>query len=85
MFGIISSPCLLNATIKYHLERYFNDAEDFVEIFLNDLYVDDSASGFFNVKEAYDFYLNAKQIMKEGGCELRKWASNSVELMKKIN
>ena len=26
----------------------------------------DSISGFFNVKEAYDFYFNAKQIMKEG-------------------
>ena len=66
-------------------ERYLNDAEDFVEIFLNDLYVDDSASGFANVKEAYGFYLNAKQTMKEGGSELRKWVSNSVELMKKIN
>ena len=48
---------------------------------MNDLYVDDSTSGFFNVKEAYDFYLNAKRIMKEGSFELCKWASNSVELM----
>ena len=52
---------------------------------MNDLYVDDSTSGFFNVKEAYHFYLNAKQIMKGGGFELRKWASNSVELINKIN
>ena len=42
-------------------------------------------SGFFNVKEACDFYLNAKRIMKEGGFELRKWASNSVKLKNKIN
>ena len=83
--GIISLPFLLNATIKYHLERYLNEAKNFVEKFLNDLYVDDSTSGFFNVKGAYDFYLNAKRIMKEGGFELRKWASNSVELMNKIN
>ena len=85
VFGIISSPFLLNATVKYHLERYLNYAKNFVEKFLNDLYVDDSTSGFFNVKEAYDFYLNTKQIMKEGGFKLRKWASNSVELMNKIN
>ena len=85
VLGIISSPFLLNATIKYHLEHYLNNAKNFVEKFLNDLYVDDSTSGFFNVKEAYDFYLNAKRIMKEGGFELRKWASNSVELMNKIN
>ena len=85
MLGIISSPLLLNATIKHHLERYLNDAKNFAEKFLNDLYVDDSTSGFFNVKEAYDFYLNAKRIMKEGSFELRKWASNSVERMDKIN
>ena len=85
MFGIISSPFLLNATIKCHLEGYLYDAKSFVEKFLNDLYVDDLTSGFFNVKEAYDFYLNAKRIMKEGGFELRKWASYSVELMNKIN
>ena len=85
VFGIISSPFLLNETMKYHLERYLNEAKNFVEKFLNDLYVDDSTFGFFNVKEAYDFYLNAKRIMKECGFELRKWASNSVELMNKIN
>ena len=73
VFGIISSPFLLTATIKYHLERYLNDAKNFVEKFLNDLYVEDSTSGFFNGKEAYNFYLNIRQIMKEAGFELRKW------------
>ena len=81
VFGVTSSPFLLHATIEYHLERYLNDAKNFAENFLNDLYVDDSTSGFFNVKEAYDFHLNAKQIMKEVGFELRKWVSNAVELI----
>ena len=85
VFGIISSLLLLNVTIKYHLEHYLNYAKIFVEKFLNNLYVDDLTSGFFNVKEAYDFYLNATQVMKEGGFKLRKRASNSVELMNKIN
>ena len=60
VFGIISSPFLLNATVKNHLERYLNYAKNFVETFLNDLYVDDSKPGLFNVKEEYNFYLNAK-------------------------
>ena len=82
---INSSPFFLKATIKYHLERYLNDAKDFVDNFLNDLHVDDSTSWFFNVKEAHHFYLNIKWIMKEGGFELRKLTSNSVELINKIN
>ena len=67
------------------MERYLNDAKNFVDKFLNDLYVDNSTFGFFHVKEAYRFYFNAKFIMKEGGFELRKLASNSVELINKIN
>ena len=39
---------------------------------LNDLYVDDSTSGFFNVKEAYGFCLNVKQFIKESGFEFCK-------------
>ena len=34
VFGIIFSPFLLNATIKYHLERYLNDVKNFVKEFL---------------------------------------------------
>ena len=75
----------MNAVVKYHLERYLNYAKIFVEKFLNDLYADDSTSGFFSVKEACHIYLTAKQIMKEGGFELLKWNSNSVKLMNKIN
>ena len=75
---VFGSPFFLNAFIKYHLERHLNDAKNSVEKFLNDLYIDDLTSAFFNVKEAYHFYLNAKRIMKESGFELHKWASNSV-------
>ena len=54
VFGIISSPFLMNATVKYYLERYLNYAKIVADKFLNELYVDDSASGFFNVKEGWD-------------------------------
>ena len=33
VFGIISSPFFLNATIKYHLERYLNDTKNLVRNF----------------------------------------------------
>ena len=40
VFDIISSPFLLNGTIKCHLKRYLNYAKSFVEKFLNEIYVD---------------------------------------------
>ena len=85
MFGIISSPFLLNGTIRYHLQKYRERWEQFVVKFLRDLYVDDSTSVFNTVQEGYEFYEKAKTIMNDAGFELRKWASNSPELMNLIN
>ena len=56
----------------------------YVDDSLPDLYVDDSASGFDTVFAAYDFYLKVKSMMHDAGFDLRKWASNTSELMKKI-
>ena len=44
VFGVSSSPFLLNATIQHHIERYANDPE-FVRQVLDSLYVDDVAAG----------------------------------------
>ena len=75
---------MLNATVKHHASKYSTKWKYFVEKLLRDLYVDDSTSGFETVFAAYDFYLKAKSIMHDAGFDLRKWASNSSELMKKI-
>ena len=53
--------------------------------FLAGLYVDDSSSGCHTMEEGYDFYKKAKTVMSEAGFDLRKWASNSTELMQLIN
>ena len=46
--------------------------------------MEDSTSGFDTVFAAYDFYLKAKSMMHDAEFNLRKWASNSSELMNKI-
>ena len=43
-----------------HLISCYEFLQDVTRKFLNDLYIDDSTSGLFNVQEAYDVYLNAK-------------------------
>ena len=45
VFGLTSSPFVLNGTIRHHLGEFLNFDREFVEKFLEDLYVDDTTSG----------------------------------------
>ena len=81
VFGINSSPFLLNGTILHHMKNYLMNWKELVEKFLRDLYVDDSTVGVSSVEEGVEFYEFSKQSMSEGGFHLRKWFSNSYELM----
>ena len=45
VFQVCSSPFILNATLKHHIERYKNEDPEFVDQFLRSIYVDDLSSG----------------------------------------
>lgn len=53
VFGVSSSPFLLNATVKHHIERYEEEDPDFVETFLRSIYVDDLSTGGDTDEVAY--------------------------------
>ena len=84
VFGLTSSPFLLNATIRHHLSKYVQFELDFVKKLLEDLYVDDTTSGTKSIEEGKEFYVKAKKRKKiaEAGFDLRKWKTNSKELQK---
>ena len=84
VFGVCSSPFLLDATMKYHIERYKNEDPEFVDQFLRSIYVDDLSSGATDSDAAYELYLKSKLRLAEGGFNLRKFVSNSSELTKRI-
>ena len=69
VFGVASSPFLLNATLKHHIEQL--DPE-FVKKFQRSIYVDDITFGAANVKETYALYEKSKTWLAEGGFNLRK-------------
>ena len=50
----------------------------------NGFFVDDLASGAKTVGEAFELYLKTKGRMAEGGFIMRKWKTNSTQLMEKI-
>ena len=85
VFGLNCLPNLLCATIITHMRQYSDINRDFVETFLRDLYMDDNTSGTQNIDAALNYYIFARTLMLQGGFELRKWQSNSAELMKNIH
>ena len=84
VFGVSSNLFLLNATIKHHMEQYRLVNSGHVEKFLHSIYVDDVTFGGKGVDETYNLYLFLKIRLAEGGFNLQKFVTNSLELRKKI-
>ncbi|GFT92677.1 uncharacterized protein TNCV_2345721 [Trichonephila clavipes] len=81
IFGVNSSPFLLAATIKYHIEKYNEIHPITVQHLDSFMYVDDWITEQDTREEALFMSRHAKNIMKEAGMEMRKWISNDTVLM----
>ena len=84
LFGLTCSPTLLAETIRHHVEKYSETHPEVVEI-LSRLYADDLSCGTDNPSKALEIYKSCKDLMKQGGFNLRKWNSNDKTLLKEIN
>ena len=84
VFGLCPSPAILGSVISHHLDRYKSKYPEIIPSIKNLFYVDDLISGGSTVEEAFRTYTVTKQAMLEGGFNLRKWNSNSPELLSKI-
>ena len=85
VFGVSSSPFLLNATIKYHLEQYLDSHPDLIQRLLQSTYVDVIITGASSEDEAFNLYTQSKEILRRGGFNLRKFLTNSQQLQMRIN
>ena len=83
VFGLRPSPSIL-ASIKHQLAKYFQSETMLVEVLENSFYVDDLITGEDSVEESFQIDKGSKQIMATGGFILRKWHSNSDEILGKI-
>lgn len=83
VFGVSSSPFLLAATIKNHLEKYQTCHPQVINTLKESLYVDDFIASSSNVEEAYVMTASAKKLMSEASMNLCKWTTNSSELKSK--
>ncbi|GFT55902.1 integrase catalytic domain-containing protein [Trichonephila clavipes] len=80
-FGVSSSPFLLAATIRHHIEKYKHEFPHTVELLDRNFYVDDLTSGGNEFEEALQTSRRAKNIMEAAGMDLRKWITNDADLM----
>ena len=60
VFGVASSPFLLNATVRHHMEGYEESFPSTVAKLLNSMYVDDMVCGSNTEREAYQLYLELR-------------------------
>ena len=84
VFGVSSSPFLLNATIKRHIEHNKKADPEIVEKFLRSIYVHHLSSRASEVDAAHGLYLKSKLRLAEGGFNLGKFVSISPELANRI-
>ena len=61
VFGVNSSPFLLNAVLQFHLNTYRVVDPKFVECMSKGFFVDDLVTSYKNVEEAYCMYQKAKE------------------------
>ncbi len=86
VFGVSSSPFLLNATIDHHLKQFSDSKPDLVALLRQSIYVDDIVAGAKNEKnEAMKLYEESKVVLQMGGFNLRKLVTNMPRLQKVID
>ena len=85
LFGSTASQFLLNVVIRKHLHKYFQIDPKFVEKVLREMYVDDVVSGGHKGVAVYEFYKKIKSRMLEASLDLQKWATNDLNIQKKID
>ena len=85
VFGLTPSPAILSEVIQLHVTRYLLVEPMIAEILAHGFYIDDFTSGAQTVEEGFNIYQKAKQLMQQGGFNLRKWKTNSKTLQQKID
>ena len=87
VFGLTSSPFILNGTVRIHLQKYLRDEhiKAIIQKLIGDLYVDDVTSSWNNQIESQKFYETSKSCLRSASFELRKWPTNDEKLQQYFN
>ena len=70
VFGVCSSPFLLNVTVKDHLQKCFLSHPYLIRVLTQSMYVDDVMFGADTEEEAYSLFTNSKEVPGHGSLNL---------------
>ena len=84
VFGVSSSPFLLNATIDHHLKLFAPANPELVKTLRHSIYVDDVVAGARDESATMKLYEGSKRILQEGGFNLQKFITNAPQLQRAI-
>lgn len=83
-FGTTSAPYLAVKTLKQLAVDEGYKFPDAARILNEDFFVDDCMSGSDDTKKAIQISRELKELLRRGGFELKKWASNSSDFMQAL-
>ena len=83
-FGVTVSPYLAVKTLQQAAEDFGEDCPEAQWHLKNSFYVDDLMGGAATPKEALHLYEKLLDILSQASFHLRKWRSNSTDVLKKI-
>ena len=84
VFGVNSSPFLLNAVLRHHIKQHEDIDPEFVDCLTNAFFVDDLVTSCKDAKAGYSLYVKASERLRRGGFKLRKWKTNDKTLSRRI-
>jgi len=83
-FGTTCSPCCAIYALQRHVQDNCGDMSNLVEIVENSFYVDNCLHSTRTDAEAKALIDNLRQLLLEGGFDLRQWASNVSAVIKHL-
>ncbi|XP_054729181.1 uncharacterized protein LOC129238173 [Anastrepha obliqua] len=84
-YGVAAASHLAVRSLQQTARDSSNDCARAVSVILKDFYMDDLLTGASSKEELRLLQQNISEILREGGFELRKWASNCAELIASIS
>lgn len=84
-YGTASAPYLATRVLQQLASDENENFPEAAEVLINDFYVDDLFSGARTVQEAIQLRTQLDALLRKGGFELRKWASNVPAVLEDVS